>query len=277
MIDFIIKIPFKIFGFTFGVRRYRRSLPGAWSVIHDTERRLFYFRTLQLDPTPAAFIPILRDMLKLKDFYFYRIEPNDITVFTEILAWMREPLPIRALIPNFTHEGVTYHFFKPDFDNGTAFDFAIADDYYTEYVDNQDNTDALLLLASALVYTDSEPRNTKEIIEKRLNTFKNLSFDYILVALRYFEALKKEIHEVGENVGLFDTPTTEGDAENTEMPIHFGWWTSYRFIAKSQVFGDYEKVLKTQFWDILKNLIEEKQREETLRKRYAALNAKTQP
>jgi hypothetical protein len=222
---------------------------------------------LCLDTTQAAFIPILKNILNLSDTLFLSIPNADLSRLIQELAWMRDALPTVALVPYFTHMGTLYYFPSPDFDNGKAFDFALADEYYLAYAENQDDTDALLLLASTLVKTNPTIPNTKEIVSNRLESFKTLPLEVIVVALRYFEALKKEIFDIGENVGLFEIET-ETDTEGVDESIHFGWWTSYRYIAKSQVFGDFEKVCNTPFWDVFKYLIEEKQRENALRRLY---------
>jgi hypothetical protein len=182
---------------------------------------------------------------------------------------MREGLNVEALVPEFEHEGVTYYFPKADFDNGTAREYALADEYYNAFATDQEDTDALLLLTSALARPMvSAPNFSREIVESRLESFKKLPFEVVLIALRYFEALKKEVYELGIAVELFEPLNEESDeeTEGKDEIIEFGWWTSYRYIAKSQVFGNFNGVCDSLFWDVFKYLIEEKQRENIAKK-----------
>jgi hypothetical protein len=248
-----------------GVKSLVRELPQSWAEIECDAKRLNIYGRIILNSDDDSLFSILKDLLCLPKFVFVNIQNNDLVVMLDCLAWMKEDVGVRSLIPNFTHQGVVYYFPKNDFDIGSAFEYALADEYYTAYAEDTSDIDALYLLASALMRINpNESNSSKAIVESRLDIFKELPDEIIIMALRYFEALRKEVFELGNSVNLFDAPN-QGE-EKSDDTIEFGWWTGYRFIAKSQVFGNFKGVCEALFWDVFKYLIEEKQRENYARK-----------
>lgn len=255
----IIKIPYTKGNIKWYTRRYHRHLPESWADITDLTKRVQYFKMLWMDGE-TALVEILKDIIQIPKVSFLSIHDHDMTLLLDQLAWMRDDLGVEPLIPQFSHDDTVYHFPKPDFDNGIAREYALADEYYSLFAKDEEDTDSLLLLTAAIVRLNpSVPNQSREIVENRLESFKTLPFEIILVALRYFEALKKEVYDLGLSLQLFDSLPDENE-EDTDI-IQFGWWTAYRYIAKSHVFGDFNGVCNSLFWDVFKYLIEEKQRE----------------
>ena len=78
--------------------------------------------------------------------------------------------------------------------------------------------------------------------------------------LRYFEGVKKDVHEYGTASGIFEKPKDETDETQNPKPKTqnlFGWWTAYRTIAKSQLKTE-EQIWQMSLWHVLAIMIEEK-------------------
>jgi hypothetical protein len=270
MTEIHISIPRK-FGFVRWTTRRRRFLPTAWTDITSPKRRLFFLHCATFHPKPAATVEILRGVLDVPKTEFLGMSDVDIAAMSERLEWLFEPPSATPIVESFTHKDTNYFLLKPDFDNGTAFEFALADEYYNEWATNRDDADALILMVAALVraHAPNAPTLDKEVVEKRAVLLADLPVEIIIAVLRYFEAVKKDVHEIGQQVGLFDPPKEENEAESeTDTTIHFGWWTAFRSIAKQPVFGDFNGVCRAFFMDVLSFMIEEKQRNDAQEKAY---------
>ena len=271
-----IKIPYKIFGRTVWTKKRRRPIPESWTHIADSGRRLTFVRTLALLPHDEAMPRIVQTLLDLPKRHFNAIEPEDIAAIADKLDWMRLEPSTQPIFDRFEHEGKVYALPKPEFDGGTAYEFAQADDHYTEWLENPDAPEALLRLVATLARTYSSRQlqktgdarrplstNTREAehdIQTRADELKNADIAIIMSVLRYFEGVKKDVHEYGTASGIFEKPKDETDDTQNPKPKTqnlFGWWTAYRTIAKSQLKTE-EQIWQMSLWHVLAIMIEEK-------------------
>jgi hypothetical protein len=270
-----ISIPRRYFSLTLGVSKYRRLIPEAWSDIHGGKRRLFFLRCLSILPHDEAMLHIIRSILKLNKRRFLQLDPADVAAISDQLDWMRlEPSTI-PIISTFHHHRTQFAFPRPEFVGGTAYEFALADSYYSEWAENPDDPKPLLRLVATLIRPlstfqlaqtgdariplSSDPQKAEHAVEEWAKRFDDLDFAYTVAALRYFEGVKKEVHEIGINSGIFEKPKEDDDQSpvtNNQSPL-FGWWTAFRSVAKSQQKTE-EQIWQMSLWRVLSIMIEEK-------------------
>lgn len=274
-IQILISIPRKIFGKTLWVSQYRRALPRAWTHIHDGRRRSLYIRYLSVLPFDTAVVSIAKDLLNLKPAgLFWHINPDDIAIIAESLSWMKLIPSSIPIIPSFSHKSQVYSLPRPDFLGGTAFEYATAEGYYTEWIETPDDPTPLLCLVATLCRIQNETQLIKTgdarqplsmhpetEIEARAKSFDDIDFAYIVAVLRYFEGVKAKIHKMGVASGIFEMPKKddEGNILPQKKAIGFGWWTAFRTVAKGQNKTE-EQVWEMSMWRVLSIMIEEKQR-----------------
>lgn len=281
-----ITIPQKYFGINFGTKKYRRFIPGAWPLILDGKRRLTFVRYLALLPQDKAMTCIVRDILGLPKRQFARLDPADIAAIATRLDWMNLP-STQPVLAKFQHNGAVFALPKADFVGGTAYEFAQADDYYTEWIENPQSHHDLLRLVATLTRLYSTkylkktgdartplPTNPKEAehdIELRALQLLEADIAIIVSVLRYFEGLKKEVHEYGTASGIF--PKIKENDPTPPTQSLFGWWTAFRNVAKSQNKTE-EQVWQMSLWRVLAIMIEEKTKADELEKRSEAQSEK---
>lgn len=280
-IEMGIEIPRKILGFTLHTSQYRRALPSAWSDIHDERRRLFFVRMLTLMSFETAQEHILRDILKLSERCFRQIDSLDVTAMLEKLEWMRLAPSTKPIVKRFKHKGIVYHFPKTDFLGSTAQEFALADDYYNQFVKDSDQTEpALKLLATLARPYDSkhnqrtgdprsplsiDPSESEHFIETNATLLADVDFSVVLAALCFWQGISQKVTNQGLKVGIFEKNKAE-ENQNTKLNNAnlFGWWTSFRIIAKLQLKTE-EQIWAMSFWRVFSIMLEEHNRQKELK------------
>ncbi len=251
-----------------GSSRYLRSIPVRWLDITNDERRIFLFKLSIIHKRERARVEVLRSILDLPKSVFNALSDLDIECLCQKIDWIFDKsteLPIQNIVQC---DGITYFLPSAHFDNGTAFEFALADEHYINWIKDMTQAESLFIAIATLLRTDpKKPNLNKDEIIERSKKLHTVEIEYLALVLHYFESLKQDIHDIGSRVGLFEQKKTDksnDDATKEEIPepekIDFGWWTSFRSIAKSGVFGDFEKVCASNFFDVFKFCIEEKQR-----------------
>jgi hypothetical protein len=282
----LIKIPFKIWGVTFLTRQYRREIPEAWAHIPDISRRLFFLRHLALMPNfDTARLHILKSILNLPRWAFFNINRDDLAALLEQLEWLRPNPSTIPIIDNFKHQNTVFHLPKGEFTNGKAYEFAVADDYYTSFLESPNDPEPLLRLVATLARPERKKREdnirygdlriplfTEHEVEFRAKYLKDIDFAIVIAVLRYFEGVKKMVYDMGIDSGIFDPPNPkdeEAETQNPKSDALFGWWTAFRSIAKTQNKTE-EQIWDMSLWRVISIMIEEKHKQDVMEKQMRA-------
>ena len=142
--------------------RYRRSIPTAWGEITSGERRLFYYKKTLLEERAKAETVILKDLLNLPKSVFFAQNSADLKQLSEEIGFMFCKTSKLDIASEFEHRGVTYYFIKDDFDNGTAYEFAYADENYVQWCEEPTNTDAVMNVLACICRTNPDTPNTNK-------------------------------------------------------------------------------------------------------------------
>ena len=264
-------------------RTWKRSLPENWQDVPD-KKRLQYFDLVERDEDRALQY-ILRDVLHLPVRTFNALDPYEAAAMRLSLSWMLpQPDCTNPVIASFRHKKVSYFLPKPSFENGTAIEYPIADEYYEAFKDSQSPQDLLRLVATlcrelnpdhAAALAAGDPRvalSDRDQVEARARRLEGLPLNICSVVLRYWLGVKLLIRETYHE--LFDAPApaeTEEDMEEEATGPRFGWWSNYLQIAEAGVFGDYLAVLQKRFHLICMYLIEQHDKNERLKRAHDAL------
>ncbi|MBK9391965.1 MAG: hypothetical protein IPN68_17905 [Bacteroidetes bacterium] len=183
----------------------------------------------------------------------------------DLLAWMDMRGLVDPVFPVLKVGGRTYRMPKAEFDDGTAWQYAAADDYYRKYVEAAQaselqtptiaNCDDHLDKLISVLLTDVRHKKAltdRDEVEKRAGVFRKLKDYERVVILAYFSGIKQRIYD-NYSSWLFTSDGSGGTG------VNFGWWGRYLDIAKTGVFGTVERVYETRFYDIIVFLIQEKE------------------
>jgi hypothetical protein len=254
-------------------KEYSRSLYASWSELKsDTGRLLTSLRFILKNNDPiTAKVLLLREWLKLPKSVFNALTDEQITALVGLLDWVVLTPDAVPLVEKFEHNGVEYHLPKAKFQNGAALEFPIADDYLKYFTDGSD--ESLLLLVATLCreakFSIQEAAQSGDIrvelhnrteIQARAEKLKTLPDEIKISVLLYFMGVKAYVSQLYAE-HLFQSNEPEGDESQSPTPnpqSDLGWWGLYMDVAESRVFGDYEKVLQTNFHTICAFLVKKR-------------------
>ena len=177
-------------------------------------------------------------------------------------------------------EVITYYLPKPNFENGRAIEYPIADEYYDAFRESQSPADLLLLVATicresnqdtALTLATGDPRvllTDRDQVEARARQLEGLPLNICAVVLQYWIGVKLLIRETYHE--LFDDPAPveiedERETEAGASGPRFGWWSNYMQISFGGGFGEYLEVLQKRFHLICMHLLEEHDKNERIK------------
>lgn len=229
-------------------RLLRRALRTAMS---GRDRHTVCLSLLQL-------FGIRKDML-------YRMDAPSVTALAAQLQWVHDPSPVMPF-KEVNHAGMVLHLPGDAFEHGTCLEWALAEEYY-EAATKGDEPSLLLLCATILRPVQGNERTRiidRKDIERHARALSNLPQEIIIATMLYMAGVKKSVHDT-YNEWLFKKPVDDDDA--TPSGPDFGWWGTYLSIAESQVFGDYEKVLTTNFHTVCVYLVQKKREADEARRR----------
>ena len=262
-------------------RQYRRELPESWNDV-PAARRLAWLTWWITDPSTAA-ERITRHCVRLPRRVWSAMAPADRAALVAALEWT-EPKPDCQAPPisSFRHRGRTYLFPRPKFENGTCIDFALSDDYYSQFASTGDPVWLMRLCATLCrerkrnrkqALTSGDERvslRQKEEVEDRVRRLKGLSPVILVAALMYFAGVKQYVSKVYHV--LFDKPPEDMPADDTQPDQDsggpkFGWWSVFMGLANHDVQA-YEALLQRRFNLICVFLVDQHDRNEKLRAHY---------
>jgi hypothetical protein len=187
-------------------------------------------------------------MLRLPKRIFSRIDNDSLMSLLDRLEWLKLEPSDSTILPNFEYNGATWYLPNKGFYDGTAVEFALADDYATKFATTNEEK-YLRLLAATL----ARPLNDAAV---RQPLTSREALEISVSVLLYFTGVKVKISEwYGEF--LFDEVAQKFSIATAHFP-NFGWWSAYLQIAEAHVFGNYEQVLQTDFHRICMYLIEKR-------------------
>lgn len=234
---------------------YPAQLPQTWqeyiSMGFDAHAAL---QTMLSFSDIAAKVRLLRTILKLPKRIFNALPDDDIAALIlqiESLSLDASPEPI---ITEFTYNHTLYILPLARFENGSALEFAIADDCFKKATETADET-ALLELCATLCRPQNPDKAATIIasdrrialksrgeVQHRAETFNNLDPSVQVAVFLYFAGVKKYIFDMyggaiftqpEPELDLSGNPTTE-PTESTPTPEElFGWWGIFMELAEN--------------------------------------------
>lgn len=260
-----------------GVRSYKCEIPENASEL-TADDDLYILQVSSLDSEVNRHLMILHYFMDVPDAVFYSIAPHLFLELMELVQWIEIEPSATHTIPEFVIDGVTYAGPETKFQNGTAWEYVVADEYYNGAMVDKIDDDLYLFMATILrpVLSDADADRygdrrqplhynfNKYEIARRAKIFevyfsepKNKAIQ--LRSILYFEGVKRFVHETFGQY-LFKTKQTDTDQtdedENDDEPQEeyqepsaatFGWWSLFMSVAKDGLFGNLEAVYRTNF------------------------------
>ena len=202
----------------------------------------------------AAKVRLLRTIMKLPTRIFNAIADQDIAALIlqiESLSLDASPEPI---ITEFTHNNTLYILPLAHFENGTALEFAIADDCFKKATENADDTALLELCATlcrprnpdkaaTIIAGDRRiPLKSRGEVQHRAQNFKTLDPSVQVAVFLYFAGVKKYIFDLygaaiftqpEPDLDISGNPTTETTETTPTAEELFGWWGIFMELAEN--------------------------------------------
>jgi transcriptional antiterminator len=245
MFDIEIKIEKQIcFGLIKTAKTVRRTVWESWKDVPVARRSALLAYCIQYPE--AATLYALRDMLYLKtDFLSLDLfAPEDFGALIKRLSWLKLEESPDAIIPVFEYKNVKYELIKPNFENGTALEYALIDRFFSEYHENP--TDELLLNLCAVVCRKINKKNisvsikTADEVAAKSKQLEGLPIEYIVNVYTYVKGIRQQVYDTyGEH--LFKTPLTDEekaylDKRGTEYEDDegdpLGWYSLFMLMAE---------------------------------------------
>ena len=241
-------------------KNYSRNIAGNWTDMDDSLRLFSLQQLLAGDELPAK-VRILKAMLGLPKGIFEALDNEQVSVMVAQLDWMTlQPSPV-PILESFTHHGIEYHLPRPNFEDGCAIEFPVADRFLEEYAATNDERELLKLvatLARPLEHGQRAKLLNRHEAETRAEMLRGLPLEISIAVMLYFVGVKEFVSKSYDK-WLFgsDDDDDNDEFEDADAP-KFGWWGAYLGIAENGAFGNYEQVLQTNFHRIAMFLIEKK-------------------
>lgn len=184
------------------------------------------------------------------------------------LATLVEGLPWLNIVPidqpiqkQLYYRGIRYRMPAAKFEDGTAFTFALADDFFNAYMEGDE--EALLhlfaTLARPLRCGQRKPLISRDEALRRSRWLKRIDPTWLAATWMYWAGVKAFVHSTYGSWLFQQTEQEEEDEEETSPQgpdtgasagPDFGWWGKYMEVAETGVFGNVKQVHQTNFHDI---------------------------
>lgn len=279
-----------------------RELPQSWEECTPQQA----LACLRLINHPAYSIQrieleAVQKLLALPMTIFYQVPPADLAAMQQHLQWMYAPSGPAPLIQDFKFRFTPYAMPKAKAENITALEYAIADAFYDEIVENQEDPHLVkknLVLLTATLARELNPNRaeaiqqgdprvpllSREEAEERAKLFQKLPPEYLYNVLRYWQGVKQYVVKL-YGQWLFDTEEDPGDEdeddefekaaepEQNKSGAMFGWWGLYMDIAEKGVFGNLEAVHHTNFHTVCMYIVKQVEAQRQVEKELARQRA----
>ncbi len=231
---------------------------------------------------------MMRDILQAMPRKMRRLlSPLDFAALARIMDWTQAtPQCEQVPVPHGTHRGIMYHFPTPKGANTTCLEYAIADEYYKEFVAG--DAEALPLLAATLWREEDKDaaaalrRGDRRVrlydkaeIEARARLLRDMPEDLQLQALTFFGGLKQYVHRVyGKWIFEEQEEDEDDDTQGAEKPGRgpdFGWWGILQQVAEARVFGNVQEVYQASLHEVCVFLVRKRIEQENIRSQAPAM------
>ncbi len=250
-------------------REYRRDLPLSFEEVPKSRLLPLIRVLLQRDENRIFAAEVLLDLPRP---ILALIPAEEFGFILSNLEWCKlEPSSVRPM-PYFEHDGVEYYYPLSSFQNGNCLEFALADDYFNEYVESGNPSDLRKLVATLCrekkehksdalrTGDDRVPLMSRAEAEARAQRLSTLPEEVCALVLYYFAGVKQEIAETyGE--WLFDSeeePTAEAKPTAKKSGVMFGWWSVFFDMAENV--ANLTTVYQTSFHTLCMMLVERRKR-----------------
>lgn len=251
-------------------RRFFLALPESWAEVPDRMRRRWWQWAFTM-PIEAARVKAVASLLKRLPWYVRRRVPaEDRAAMVGLLSWMDTQPDCESLaLPSCTVSSTSFHLPSPKGENMSCIEFALGDDLYKEYGDNQQSS--TLHMLTWLLYREADtdqvaadargdirvPLRSRSEIERRLQRYGVPPAEMQVQAILFFGGLKQFLH------GTFGQWIFQIPDEDEEDPVappqntspNFGWWGVFQSVAEGGVFGDLEKVYQSSLYEVCVYLV----------------------
>lgn len=237
------------------------QLPENWSDIPLKQRRKLLRLAITL-PYPYNVHNIMIKHLGLKEPVLRDIETEQLQVMYEHLQWVLTDSVEEPIFKTFKHRFKTYCFPKAKMWNATGLEYALADEYYMKFVQENDE-DSLVKLAATLVRPidkkkkgldrEEDPRiklTSRTQVEAASRTFEKMPAEVIHSAMLFFTGCKQWVHKT------YGQYIFEESANSKKDP--FGWYGVFFSLSESGSFGTVEEVAQQNFHTICQYLMKKK-------------------
>lgn len=270
---------------------WKRQLPEHWEDV-PVRRRRHYCRLLLSENGVRR---VAQHLLRLPAWAIRALSPNQVAALEKALAWMQpKPDCVHLPFPSFRHHGQVYHLPKPKGENLTCIEYPMADEYFTEFLEQERDSALLLLCATicreentdmAVVLRKDDPRiplHSRAEVRDRAERLRGLPAEYQNAVLLYFAGLKEYINRT-YGPWLFDDEDDGEEPQEEPTPDpkkpaqkgpDFGWWGIYQDVAEAGLFGHIEQVYQTAFHDVGMWLVRKQVQADTMRINTTPTNTK---
>lgn len=185
-----------------------------------------------------------------------------IATLAQGLSWLQVSPVAKPILQQFYYRGHYYEFPSAKMEDGTAIEFAMADDFFSEYHDGNDL--ALFNLLGTLARPTKGgkriPIHSRDEAIKRGDLFQKIPAEILVAAWMYWAGIKEAVHDMYGD-WLFKTPEkpnpSDDEDDTNDLPDtdaaagpNFKWWGVYMDIAESGVFGDIRAVHQSNFHEL---------------------------
>jgi hypothetical protein len=253
-------------------RIYRRALPSSFREVQHA--RLLHLIQIILaagDDEELRKIAVLQYFLDVPPSVLAGMSLDDLSAISQKLNWAKITTTAIQPISSFEVNGQYYFLPSDNFGNGSALEFALADDYCKKWINTGSETELTKLVATLC---REQNKNSEEITktgdvrtllnsrseaEARALKLKKLEPEIMLLVAYYFIGVKELINRVYGKY-LFDNDEESESQQQAKEGTMFGWWGKYFELAGN--ITNLDKIYKTNFHTICMFLV--KQRKEAI-------------
>lgn len=236
-------------------------LPEDWSEIKPNRRRAILQLGVGL-PYPYNFHNIIIKLWGVKENTLRQIPAEQLQAMYDRLHWIvNEPVE-EPIFPVYRHGWKKYAFPKAKLWNATGLEYALADEYYTHFVEERDEK-SLLHLAATLVRPidrkkkgaerSDDPRvklESRAQVELAAKTFNKMPSEVIHSAFLLFIGCKNWVYNTYGQYIFEESGNSKKDP--------FGWYGTFFSLSEMGAFGTVQEVQHENFHTICQFLMKRK-------------------
>lgn len=209
---------------------------------------------------------------------------EQVATLAEGLSWLRLSPVVAPLRPGFRRLASRYELPAAKFENGTALEFALADDFFQAYQEGDEQALYHLLATLAAPVRNGKRQSVSDRGEalRRGRRLRSIPFEWLAAVWMYWAGVKQYVHDTyGPWLFQQDPPpedeeddTSAGPATDTSGP-NFGWWGKYLEVAEAGVFGSLPAVHQTNFHELCMYLVKKEADNRAQQRALEAVRTKT--